>query len=117
MPSIALGVTRAIRLLALASLLGLAAACDDDPAEASPEPTFTQVGFVFVPNGGGQGQMVQVPREGGSPATITVPAPGGTLTVHYLTAGSSPDPIITNIWPAEYETRALLPAQPLATFV
>lgn len=108
---------RALRLTAIVPALAFAAACDDDdPVEPEPEPTFTRMVLTLTPTGGGAAQSIEITRANASVSgPLAIPAAGGTLVATFLNADGSADAnIATN--QADYETRILTPAQPLATF-
>jgi hypothetical protein len=99
---LSLAVRRSLFAFSVIALPGLVAACDDDPVEPDPEPTFNRVEFTIV--GGGQTRVVTVSTTGQQVGTANLPAgtTTATLSARFLNADNSVD---QNVTAADFELR------------
>lgn len=95
---------RSLLMLALVASAALFTACDDDPVEPDPEPTFNRVQFVLTSTTTMDADTVTVSTTGVQTGTADFPA--GTTTVavsaRFLNADGTVDPVVT---PADFELR------------
>lgn len=104
------------RLVAVASMVALAACLNDDPTPR-PVPTFTRMQLTFTQSGGGSApQTIEIDRATKTTSgALTVPASGGTIVARFLNADGTEDEVLQKFQP-EYETRIFMTSGTNVTF-
>jgi hypothetical protein len=94
---------RSLLMVALAASSAVFAACDDDPVEPEPEPTFNRVEFTLT--AGATTRVDTVTTTGAQTGNRTFPAGTTTVTIsntRFLRPDGTVDPVVTA---ADFELR------------